>query len=97
MKTIMIALVATSLFATTAASVHADRLKVERSGEAKVGDSKRTRNAAAVEGKSFDGRSSLGGSMSLGVHKSHRAPSSSGDDETFDGRKFFDDSVINGG
>ncbi len=88
MKMIMIAFVATSLLATTAASSYADTRK---------GNGKITEKGAVVGGKSFDGRSSLGGPNSFGSRKSHSAPRSSTDDETFDGRKFFDDSMINGG
>jgi hypothetical protein len=97
MKMIIAALLAVALSATNAGSVNAKGLKAERSDKEARNSGKATRDAAAAPGESFTGRNSLGGSNTIRNRKSNRTPNPSGSDETFDGRKFFDDSVLNGG
>jgi hypothetical protein len=97
MKMIMSALLATGLVATPVASVNAKGSKAEHSGRNTHSKHKAMGNAVADPGVSFDGRSSLGGSNSLGSRKLHRAPAPSEGDEKFDGSMFFDDGMLNGG
>jgi hypothetical protein len=97
MKMTMSALLATGLAATPVASVHAKGSKVEHSDRTTHSKHKAMGNGVADPGLSFDGRSSLGGSNSLGSRKLHRVPAPSEGDEKFEGSKFFDDGMLNGG